>query len=79
MRRYGYSMGQIYSTRLTDSLQNHSGRKKIYIFFSHSSDESFNVIELNLVSLFLAKTEFFPRTMKIIKKVSKLGDIARNV
>ena len=24
-------------------------------------------------------TEFFPRTMKISQKVSKMGDIARNV
>ena len=60
-------MGQICSTRLTD-LKNHSGRKKIFFFFNRSSDESFYVIELNLVSLFLPKTEFFLRTMKISQK-----------
>ena len=69
MRRYGYSMGQIYSTRLTDSLQNHNG----------SSDKSFYIIKLNLVLLFVPKTEFFPGTMKISQKVIKMGDIARNV
>ena len=78
MIRYGYAMGQIYSTCLADSLKNHSGRKKVF-FFNRSSDESFFVIELNLVLLLLPKTEFFPTTMKISQKVSKMGDIARNV
>ena len=73
-------MGQIYSTRLTDSLRNHSGRKKKFLFFfNRPSDKSFYIIELNLVSLFLPKTEFFPRTMNISQNVSKMGDIARNV
>ena len=78
-------MGQIYSTRLIDSLKIRSGRKKKFFFlFNRSNDESFYVIELNLVSFFfffffLPKTEFFPRTMKMSQKVSKMGDIARNV
>ena len=71
-------MGQIYSTRQTDSLQNHNSSKK-KVFFNRSSDESFYVIEPNLVLLFLPKTEFFPRTMQIIQKVSKMEDIVRNV
>ena len=71
-------MEQIYSTRLTDSLQNHSDPKK-KCFFNRSSDESFYVIELNLVLLFLPKTEFFSRTMKISQRVSEMGDTVRNV
>ena len=73
-----YPMGQIYSTRLTNSLQNHSGRKKKF-FFNCSSDESFYVIELNLVSLILPKTEFFPKILRISEKVSKMGDNAREM
>ena len=71
-------MGQIYSTHLTDSLKNHSGHKKKF-FFNRSRDERFYVIELNLVLLFLPEIEFFPRTMKISQKLSKMGDISRNV
>ena len=62
-------MGKINNTRLTDSLKNHSGGKKFFFFSNRSSDKSFHIIELNLTSLFLPKTEFFPRTMKISKKV----------
>ena len=79
MRRYGYFMGLIYSTCLTDSLKNRSGCKETFFFFNTSSDESFYIIELNLVSLFLPKTESFPNTMKMSEKVSKVGDIVRNV
>ena len=48
-------------------------------FLNRSSDDSFYVNELNLVSFFLKNTGFFPRTMKISQKVSKMGDIVRNV
>ena len=75
-------MGQIYSIRLTDSLKIRSGRKKkffFFFFFNRSSDESFYIIELNMVSFFWQKTENFPRIMKISQKVSKMADIARNV
>ena len=56
-------MGQFYSTHY----------KYFYII------ESFYIIELNLVLFLGTKTEFFPRTMEISQKVSKMGDIARNV
>ena len=71
-------MGQIYSTCRPIVLKIAVTVKKSF-FFNRSSNESLYVIELNLVSLFLPKTEFFPRTMKISQKVSKMEDIARNV
>ena len=74
-------MGQIYSTRLTNSPKIRSGHK-FFFFFNRSSDKSFYVIELNLCFFgggWEQKTKFFPRTMKISQKVSKMGDIVRNV
>ena len=46
-------------------------RKKKF-FFNLSSDEILYIIELNLVSFFWTKTEFFPSTMKISQKVHKM-------
>ena len=71
-------MGQIYSTHRLIVLRFAVAVRKSF-FFNHSSDESFYVIELNMVSFFWPKTEFFPRTMKISQKLSKMGDIVRNV
>ena len=58
MRRYDYSMGQIYSTRPTDSLKNRSSLKNILFFWNRSSDKSFYVIELNLFFFFFLKLNF---------------------
>ena len=78
MRRYGYSMGQIYGTRRLIILTFAVAVRKSF-FFNHSSDASVCVSELNLVSFFWPKNEFFPRIMKLSQKVSKMGDIVRNV
>ena len=71
-------MGQIYITRRLVLLTFAVAVRKKY-FLNRSCDENFYVIELNLVSYFWPRTEFFPRTMKLSQKVSKMGDIVRNV
>ena len=54
-------------------------------FWNRSSDKRVYIIELNLVSFFFFfffffyQTEFLPGTMKISQKVSKMGNIARNL
>ena len=81
-------MGQIFSTCQLVVLTFAVAERKFFFFFffflNRSRGESFYVVKLNLVSFFfcfffLPKAEFFPRTMKISQKVSKTGDIARNV
>ena len=64
MRRYGYSMGQIYSSH-----------RLIVLKIAVAIRKSFFLIALATKVFML----FFPRTIKISQKVSKMGDIARNV
>ena len=55
-------------------------RKNLFFFLIALATKVF-VIDLTIFFFFFFfwQTEFFPRTMEISQKVSKMGDIARNV